>query len=75
MDSLTQQQAILERLRSLSPERIAEVFDFVEFLYQKDQNSSSDLSDQQLTQAATQLAQPSFQAVWDNPEDAVYDNL
>jgi hypothetical protein len=72
MDSLTQQQAILEKLRSLSPERIAAVFDFVEFLYQKEHQEPSD---RQLTQAATRLAQPSFQAVWNNPEDAIYDDL
>jgi hypothetical protein len=31
--------------------------------------------DQSLRQAAAKLSEPSFAAVWDNEEDAVYDDL
>ena len=57
------------QLTRLPVERQAEVLDFVQFLLQKEQEQ------QQLTQAAAQLSGPSLAAVWDNPEDAVYDQL
>jgi hypothetical protein len=59
---------LIEKLEALPPERIAEVEDFVDFL-----NSRS--TDRRLTQAASQAAEPSFAQVWDNPDDAVYDQL
>ncbi len=59
---------LIEKLEALPPERIAEVEDFVDFL-----NSRS--TDRRLTQAASQTAEPSFAQVWDNPDDAVYDQL
>ncbi len=33
------------------------------------------LQEEHLTQAATKLSEPSFQQVWDNPDDADYDRL
>lgn len=60
--------ALLEKLRTLPPERVAEVEDFVDFLCFRDEESK-------LTQAAARLAEPSFQQVWDNPDDAEYDRL
>lgn len=50
---------ILEKLRHLPPERLAEVEDFVDFLAHR--------------QAAGQLATAAFKRVWDNPADADYD--
>lgn len=61
-------QIILEKLQRLSPEKIAEVEDFVDFLQQRE------LEDQ-MTKAAARLAEPSFQKVWDNLEDGAYDRL
>jgi len=61
-------QVILDKLHRLSPEKIAEVEDFVDFLQQRELEN-------QMTQAAAQLAEPSFQAVWDNSEDSAYDRL
>ena len=61
-------QVILDKLQRLSPEKIAEVEDFVDFLQQRELEN-------QMIQAAAQLAEPSFQAVWDNSEDAAYDRL
>jgi len=61
-------QVILDKLQRLSPEKIAEVEDFVDFLQQRELES-------QVTQAAARLAEPSFQKVWDNLEDGVYDRL
>lgn len=59
---------LIDKLEALSPERIAEVEDFIDFLKQRDQ-------DRQWTQAATKISEPAFGAVWDNPDDAVYDAL
>lgn len=61
-------QALIEKLKSLSPERMAEVEDFVDFLRVREQ-------DRALARAATRVAEPAFAKVWDNDEDAVYDRL
>ena len=63
-----QMRTLLDKLDQLPPERVAEVEDFVDFLRHKDQ-------DRCLRQAATKVAEPSFQKIWDNPDDAVYDTL
>ena len=58
------------RLSGISrpPERVAEVEDFVDFLTVRDQ-------DRRLIQAATRMSEDAFRAVWDNADDAEYDNL
>ena len=61
-------QTLIEKPNALTPERIAEVEDFVDFLRQREQ-------DRQLSFAASRAAESSFQKVWDNPDDAVYDSL
>ena len=68
MGSALQEEALIQKLRELSPERLAEVEDFVDFLRQRE-------DDRQLTQAAARLSEASFQKIWDNDEDAVYDDL
>ena len=61
-------QALIGKLEPLSPERVNEVDDFIDFIKQRDQ-------ERQLTQAARRLAERSFANVWDNPDDAIYDQL
>lgn len=61
-------QVLIEKLKSLPPQRRAEVEDFVDFLRNRDE-------EQRLTRAAAQLSEPAFKSVWDNPEDAEYDRL
>jgi len=61
------ESALIRKIRSLPPEKVAEVEDFVEFLSQRE--------DRQLTQAAAKLAEKAFRRVWDNPADAAYDRL
>ena len=61
------EEMLLEKIKSLPPERIAEVEDFVDFLAQRDER--------RLVQAATKLSERAFQSVWDNDEDAAYDQL
>jgi hypothetical protein len=62
-----QVEELIEKIKGLPPERIAEVEDFVDFLSQRD--------DRRLVQAATKLSERSFREVWDNEEDAAYDSL
>jgi hypothetical protein len=61
-------KALIEKIRALPPERIAEVEDFVDFLRQRDE-------DRLLVRAASKLSENAFQNVWDNPDDAEYDRL
>lgn len=59
---------LIEKLKSLPPQRRAEVEDFVDFLKSRE-------DEQRFTHAATQASEPAFRAVWDNPDDAEYDRL
>jgi hypothetical protein len=61
-------QALLEKIQSLPPERIAEVEDFVEFIAAREQERS-------LTRAAAAASAPAFAKVWNNPDDDAYDAL
>jgi hypothetical protein len=63
-----QTQELFDKIQSLPPEKIAVIEDFVEFLRHRD-------DDRHLTAAAGKLSEASFQQVWDNPDDAEYDNL
>lgn len=62
-----QVEELLEKIKNLPPERIAEVEDFVDFLAQRD--------DRRLVRAAARMSEDSFREVWDNEEDAAYDRL
>jgi hypothetical protein len=61
-------KALIDKIAALPVERIAEVEDFVDFLRLKDQ-------DRALSRAAAATSESAFAAVWDNPEDDVYDAL
>jgi hypothetical protein len=60
--------ALIEKLKQLAPERVAEVEDFVDFLRARDE-------ERLLTRAAARAAEPAFAEVWDNDDDAAYDRL
>ena len=61
-------QTLIDKIRSLPPEKVAEVEDFVDFLKMRDE-------DRLVTQAATKLSEDAFRQVWDNADDAEYDRL
>lgn len=48
---------------------MVEVEHFVDFLAQRQTEA------RRLTQAASQVAEPAFAKIWDNPDDADYDRL
>ena len=62
------EETLIQKIRSLPPERVAEVEDFVDSLTVRDR-------DRHFTQAAERLSEEAFRAVWDNPDDAEYDRL
>jgi len=71
MESVMQTQQIqhvMEKLQTLPPNRVDEVEDFIDFLTQRDR-------DRQLTQAAMSASESTLQAIWDNADDAKYDQL
>ena len=62
------EEELLAKIRSLPPERVAEVEDFVDFLRLRDEGHK-------LTEAASRLSEAAFAKVWDSPDDADYDRL
>ena len=59
---------LIEKIRALPADKVAEVEDFVDFLRLRD-------DDRNLARAATRLSEGAFGRVWDNPADADYDRL
>lgn len=65
---LAHRERLVGKLSELPSERLAEVEDFVDFLRER-------IRDRELARAAAAASQPAFAAVWDNADDAVYDEL
>ena len=63
-----QEEALIEKIRALPPEKVHEVEDFIDFLQLRDQ-------DRQLIRESARLSEKAFIDAWDNPEDAAYDRL
>lgn len=59
---------MLEKLEHLTPDRLAEVEDFIDFLQQRDQ-------DNRLRQSFAQASEDVFNKAWDNDDDAIYDSM
>jgi hypothetical protein len=59
---------LIEKIRKLPAQRVAEVEDFVDFLHAREEN-------QGLTRAAANAGETSFSQVWENDEDAAYDRI
>jgi hypothetical protein len=65
---IRQIEQVVRKLQLLPPDRVSEVEDFIDFLSQRGQ-------DQQVVQAAMAASQPALSEIWNNPEDAEYDQL
>jgi hypothetical protein len=63
-----QKRALIEKMQTLPPDKLAEIEDFIDFLQQRE-------LDRQLVEAAAQTSEGSLREVWDNPDDAEYDKL
>ena len=59
---------LIEKIRSLPADQVAEVESFVDFLRQRDE-------ERRLARAVTGASETTFAKVWDNPDDAEYDRL
>jgi hypothetical protein len=59
-------KTLSEKIQTLSAEQITEVEDFEEFLRYRRQ-------DRELARAAATVSSPALEAIWNNPEDDVYD--
>ena len=59
---------LIEKIRALPAERIAEVEDFVDFIRLREQERA-------LTRAAAAASAPAFAAIWNNRDDDAYDAL
>jgi hypothetical protein len=62
------EQVLIDKIKQLPPQRMAEVEDFVDFLRARE-------DEHRLTQAAAKASEASFAQVWDNDEDAAYDRM
>ncbi len=64
---IMQDNELIEKIESLPPDQIADVMDFGNCLAHRD--------DQLSIEAASSLSEPTFAAVWNNPDDAEYDQM
>lgn len=62
------EQVLIEKIRQLPPQRLAEVEDFIDFLRAREEEN-------RLSKVAAQASEASFGSVWDNDEDSAYDKL
>ena len=60
--------SLIKKIQSLPPDKAAEVEDFVDFLRLRE-------DDGRLSDDAAKLSEDAFAEVWNNAEDAVYDEL
>ena len=72
MDAERLARLLVGKIGALPAAYVAEIEAFIDSVVQR--AGSNSVSDD-LTRRATLVSQPSFDAVWDNPEDAVYDAL
>ncbi len=64
----TPEQGLIEKIRKLPPQRLAEVEGFVDFLRTRE-------DEQPLNHATARASEPAFSAVWNNDEDSAYDRM
>ena len=62
-----QEKELIAKIKNLPPDKLAELIDFVDFLAQRD--------DRLLVEVAAKVSEPSFNQVWENADDAAYDQL
>lgn len=60
-------KSLMDKISSLSGERLAEVEDFVDFIAGREETLG-------LTRAAAAGSEPAFASVWNNPEDDIYND-
>lgn len=61
-------KALMQKTAALPAERLSEVEDSVDFLGQRE-------GERALARDAARMSAPAFAAIWNNPEDDIYDAL
>ncbi len=61
-------QSLIEKIRTLPADRLVEVEDFVDFIRLREHERA-------LVRAGAVASDAAFAAIWNNPEDDVYDAL
>lgn len=64
----TQIENMIKKLDHISPERLDEINDFIDFIRSRDR-------DTRLHKDFAQASELAFAKVWDNDDDAIYDAL
>ena len=64
----TSERILFDKIRQLPPQRLAEVEDFVDFLRTRE-------NERRLVCGAAKASEASLAQVWDNDDDAAYDQL
>jgi hypothetical protein len=64
----TSERILFDKIRQLPPQRLAEVEDFVDFLQTRE-------NERRLVRGAAKVSEASLAQVWDNDDDAAYDQL
>jgi len=64
----TSERILFDKIRQLPPQRLAEVEDFVDFLQTRE-------NERRLVLGAAKASEASLAQVWDNDDDAAYDQL
>lgn len=72
MDAERLAKLLAGKIGALPAVYVAEIEAFIDSVVQR---AGSDSVGDELTLRASAASEPSFAAVWDNPEDAVYDAL
>ncbi len=67
-DIKIKKQDLIHKIQFLPQGKLAEVEDFVDFLFQRD-------NDRHLIKAASKTSEKVFEKIWDNTEDSAYDKL
>ena len=62
------EKVLIEKIRQLPPQRLADVENFVDFLRTREE-------EYRFSHAATKASEASIAAVWNNDEDAAYDRM
>ena len=65
---MTLKNQVISELDKLPDGLLSEVYDFIKYLEIKNGNTM-------LSKVSQSSSQPSFDTVWDNEEDAVYDDM
>jgi len=64
----TSERILFDKIRQLPPQRLAEVEDFVDFLQTRE-------NERRLVRGEAKASEASLAQVWDNDDDAAYDQL